>query len=504
MSNLPTRPKRRIRHTKSRNGCFPCKNRRVKCDEERPICGACFVRNDECTFPPQQETRDRTRRQTHSRRHPTRHDGAETDNPPEAIFYPLDFNIPDPRPANPELSSSDLNMQDLNLLQHYILHTSKNISLNPRKTLIWERVIPEMAANDTFLMHLLLALAGLDILTAKKPGQHVPMSSDSITLRALVEHHQKGLRGLQEKFHSIETSGEALFAGSMLIVGFAFGSLRDGNLNVSTRLLQESSTEYNSPGPLICPGKPGIEWLRLVRGVTSLAAHSWKTLKLSRLRPLLIFNNANEDWKLLDPDHVPTTVPPGLMRSASLSEFSRGAPQAISELRGFLSALKATMLGVDNDLHPSPISGTSSAFDETSQLRDLFEAQSQAIDVIEKMYLRIKYVLQLQQIEACPTYREVQAEIEDAAIASWPTLVPEIFISSLDSSDDRPDIPVGFSFVVLTHLYLLLTLLDDLWYLGENFGAEIKKINSLVTDIGNPELSKLMEWPMDVVRLQAE
>ncbi|KAG5208038.1 hypothetical protein GTR04_3400 [Trichophyton interdigitale] len=30
--------KTRRRHQKSRNGCFECKRRRIKCDEEKPAC----------------------------------------------------------------------------------------------------------------------------------------------------------------------------------------------------------------------------------------------------------------------------------------------------------------------------------------------------------------------------------------------------------------------------------------------------------------------------------
>ncbi|KAJ5803436.1 uncharacterized protein N7503_005886 [Penicillium pulvis] len=363
--------------------------------------------------------------------------------------------------------------------------------------MVWERVIPEIAANNPFLMHLLLALAGLDILTTRKPDQRTAMTSDAIKLQSLVEHHQKGLQGLQEKLTSIEeTSAEVLFAGSMLIVGFAFGSLRIENLDLSTQTSQVSRENISPDSPHRFEG-PRIEWLRLVRGVSSIARHSWKTLKLGRLRPLLMFNNANEDWKLLGPDHVLSAVSPRYIRSENLSAFSLGAPQAISSLRGFLGTLKATLLEVGGGLGTSQISGSSPESDEIQQLGDVFEAQNQAIDVAEQMYMRVIYVLELQRIEASSSDRDVQGEIEDAAITSWPHLVPEIFISSLDSNNG-PEILTGLSFTILAHLYLLLTLLGDLWYLGKNFGVEITKINALVAGLGDSNLSKLMEWPVDV------
>lgn len=37
-------------HTKSRNGCKACKTRRVKCDEARPACRGCVMRNTACVY----------------------------------------------------------------------------------------------------------------------------------------------------------------------------------------------------------------------------------------------------------------------------------------------------------------------------------------------------------------------------------------------------------------------------------------------------------------------
>lgn len=435
------------------------------------------------------------------------HEGGKSGVPSSllgASIHPLDFNVPVPESlaADPDLGSRDLNMHDLNLLQHYILHTSKNMSLDPRKILVWERVIPEIAADNPFIMHLLLALAGLDILTTQTL-ERIPVTADAVKLQNLVEHHQKGLQGLQEKLTSIEeTNAEALFAGSMLIVGFAFGSLQVGNLNLSTHVSQDSSREHLSAGLSPHIDGPRLEWLRLVRGVGSIAGHLWIPLKLSRLRPLLLFNNANEDWKLLGPDHVPSAVSPGCTRSEKFSAFALGASQAISSLREFWVTLKATTLGVGDGIEPSHISGPSPESDENYQLGDLFEAQNQAIVVAEEMYKRVVYVLELQHIEASPSDREIQAEMEGAALTSWPHLVSETFISSLESSDG-PDMLSGLSFTILAHLYLLLTLLDHVWYHGKNVGDEITKIHALVAELGDSNLLKLMEWPMTVADLNS-
>ncbi|KAJ6009069.1 hypothetical protein N7499_000977 [Penicillium canescens] len=107
-------------------------------------------------------------------------------------------------------------MHDLTLLQHYILHTSKELSLNPGKALIWGRVSPDIADKNAFLMHLLIALAGVDILTTQQPNEQMHANLDAAKLQTLVEHHQMGLQGLQEQLAAVKhTNAEVLFAGSM-------------------------------------------------------------------------------------------------------------------------------------------------------------------------------------------------------------------------------------------------------------------------------------------------
>ncbi|KAI8672138.1 hypothetical protein LRP88_03350 [Fusarium phalaenopsidis] len=44
--------KLRRAHRKSRNGCWECKRRHIKCDESRPACSNCVVSERSCSFPP--------------------------------------------------------------------------------------------------------------------------------------------------------------------------------------------------------------------------------------------------------------------------------------------------------------------------------------------------------------------------------------------------------------------------------------------------------------------
>ncbi|KAJ5096870.1 hypothetical protein N7456_007591 [Penicillium angulare] len=524
----PSRHKQRISHTKSRNGCLMCKNRRVKnddlsgqCDEERPVCGACSVREDDCIFPSPQNTRDLLKGHRIPRRNATSHHTLTDDegssitpsNLPAVSINPLSFNVRTTAPRPDEGSTDDLNMHDLTLLQHYILHTSKKMSLNPRKILVWERIIPGIAAKHAFLMHLLLALAGMDMLIIgtseaqrsmddqcqETPGTEIPR----VNLQALVEHHQKGLQGLQEKLAIAKDADmDVLFAGSMLVVGFAFASLCSRDLDPLYHGSQQISPMENTPQGLSShPDRPQIHWLRLVRGVSSIAQHFWKVIKLGRLRPMLFHSNANEDWKLLGAEMV-AKIPRPENLPGYLSEFALGAPQAISGLRNLLENLRnaSSHLTRGDQIHSPASSGLAFGADEEEHPGSIFTAQEQSITVVEAIYMRILYVLHLQQIDPSSSHPDIQSEMEEAAISSWPDMIPETFISSLESNEHL-DIFTGLSFVILAHLYLSLALLDELWYFGENFGAEIRRIEYLVAELNSSELCELTKWPINVVDL---
>ncbi|KAM5345818.1 hypothetical protein ACJ41O_011679 [Fusarium nematophilum] len=47
----PIAAKLRRAHRKSRNGCYECKRRHIKCDESRPSCSNCVVSERSCAYP---------------------------------------------------------------------------------------------------------------------------------------------------------------------------------------------------------------------------------------------------------------------------------------------------------------------------------------------------------------------------------------------------------------------------------------------------------------------
>ncbi|EEU37651.1 uncharacterized protein NECHADRAFT_53539 [Fusarium vanettenii 77-13-4] len=134
-------------HTKSRNGCKVCKTRRVKCDEARPACRSCVMRNAICVYPQQ--------------------------SPP-----------PPPRARAPSPVSEPLFIQspvrdavDMKLLWFYTSRAcSTTFIIEPareaRVTNILKVDIPRIAFSSPFLMDCLLATSALQL---ELLGQDVDM-----------------------------------------------------------------------------------------------------------------------------------------------------------------------------------------------------------------------------------------------------------------------------------------------------------------------------------------
>ncbi|KAF3402547.1 hypothetical protein DPV78_004257 [Talaromyces pinophilus] len=374
------------------------------------------------------------------------------------------------------------------------------MSLHPTRVVMWQRVIPEIATKREYLMHLLLALAGMHAQyeyytstvvdsnpTDYRNGAYFDgNSSADVDLYRMIEHHQKGLEGVQEAlYHVSSATAEDVCCGSILITAFAFGSLSISGYNNSIE-----------PGLSHEDESPSTEWLRLCRGLVGVIHEHWTTLKRGRLRSMLHYSHANDDWKMYPPLDPLSSSPRLIQGSRVLSIFAQGASKALSMLRAFSTTLFSSP-AASSELSLSPYRNT-----EDSQLdtTDDYDADyGITIDKLEEIYMRILYVLHFTESErSCSASLDIQIDLEDAAITSWPEMISDAFISSLN-----PKCPLGiangFSFTILAHFYLTLILLEDLWYLNRGIRKEIQKIARLVSNLNDSPLSNLMQWPMAVI-----
>ncbi|PLB44918.1 hypothetical protein P170DRAFT_367275 [Aspergillus steynii IBT 23096] len=529
-TSIRVRPKQRASHTKSRNGCYTCKQRRVKCDENRPVCGACSLRSSHCSYP------------SRPRNSPNRQIGTQSEPRSEGPSEPatvsgLDSTWPrafrcsisgPPRPVEPKDApttlgtgashdSGAINMTDLKLLQHFMSNISEQLSFSPGKTRAWKTIIPEIAAENEYIMHLILALTGLDMLCEDSPKfqpdsnlleshgspgtqQNADNSSGSNDryLHTVIEHHQKGIQGFMGDLENLsESNAETVFAGSLLLVAFAFASLRVKNLDLTVNEPESDTgvTNHETPSSdsTMTLNKPRLDWLYLVRGLTSVVEQQWTKLRTGPLRQMLIFSNA-KDGEVLG--NIVEIVPENLPNRMAC--FAKEAHQSVTRLKAFSRTLKSMVPPAEND------SDT-----QSEELREqtamplnepeFIEEQESTIGLLDSMYSRIKAVLVFSDGGTNGSaHAGLQRELEDAAIMGWPHMFSPGFISSLESREGA-EILRCHSFVILAHFYIIGTLFETLWYATGSFEREIMKIHDLAQSTGDSRLVSLMHMPMEVI-----
>ncbi|EAW16176.1 uncharacterized protein NFIA_055250 [Aspergillus fischeri NRRL 181] len=357
-----------------------------------------------------------------------------------------------------------------------MLHTSKHMTLNSRRQHIWETVIPRFAMRSEALMHLLLALAGLDYASARTAGEQPENTSpdmegqpspanadhdhrhnhtlDATYLQIIIEHHQRGLEAFRTELANLSSANlNLVFAGSMLLVAFALASLRIRNLN-----------DAHSQ-----PGQPRLDWIFLIHGLCTVIKHNWPEVRMGPLRAMTQYSYANDDWRL---------CPRGALRSVSsmrrgcsprLVAFCRGADAALTQLVGYHASLAA-------------------------REGQVLEEQKTALELLEGMYMRTLYVVHFSD-EARESPLDVQADLEDAALMAWAEFLPEGYLDTLAGSG----VSSTLSYVILAYFHLLFSLFESVWYVKGGFDGEIVKIKALVDMSGERELMSLMQWPVAVI-----
>ncbi|KAJ5922430.1 hypothetical protein N7516_010133 [Penicillium verrucosum] len=470
-----------------------------KCDELQPVCGTCSSRGEPCSYPPPRLTLKRPPR---SRADTEEGDGyllpdsfaPSDEGPPLGCIQPLSINATAPAITSDQSHQhrdGDLNMDDLKLLQFYHLYTARQMTLHHRRSQTWQHIIPELASENRYLMHLLLALGGIHMVKQKADANTTVVfeDSDTVGLAIVMEHHQRGLEGFREDVSRISPSNaEAVFTGSILLVAFAFAFLKIQDLNPLTEPTKGRSGAMADP--LSTNTIPRLNWLYLNRGVTSVIGDQWQALKSSRLRQILSLQHSDEYW--VDSS---SNAPSRLSRCAPrLLKFADGARQAVASIKASLNTLEHPW----DDL--SSCSGTpTSQTPPPTTLDWAMDAHNETIRILEFVYSRILSVLGCASTET-PTDKEIQLDLEEAAILSWPNMLPSAFLASLESSDSDHNCLRGLSLVILAHFYLVNTLVDT-WYMRGSFENEILRTHALIGSLDESHLSTFMIWPNEVMNL---
>jgi hypothetical protein len=134
---------------KSRMGCRECKTRKVKCDEQRPICGSCTKFNKRCSFlrtTPYLWGSGLLNQQT------------ERGKAGSAQKPRLDAGK---GPSKHAKDNPGYTLDDMRLLHHFTSFTSATLSDGPEAHQTWAIKVVQIAFAHSFLLQGILALAAL-------------------------------------------------------------------------------------------------------------------------------------------------------------------------------------------------------------------------------------------------------------------------------------------------------------------------------------------------------
>ncbi|KAL3437481.1 hypothetical protein BDV09DRAFT_162163 [Aspergillus tetrazonus] len=488
LNSQRARKRHRARHHKSRLGCFSCKSRRVKCDEVRPVCGSCSSREEACVFPdPSAASLKPTSSSLQRRNLPRSRSGG---SPRPVSSYLEAWEEPTSRrvAVSAPQAHIDLRMDDLLSMQFFHLHTAQEMSLHAKRSMVWQRVIPRLAGKHHYLMHLLIALGGIHLITHRlRQSSGEDYDSGTVDLRSILNHYQRGLQDFRKEVAILsDANAEAVYAGSLLLVAFVYASLQVPELHQAFSTTESASLPYTptlNKQTLQPIDRLEVNWLHLIRGVSTVIKGHWPALKSSCLRPMVLHFHGDEYWKEVPFD---SSLPNLSHCSLQLQVFSRGAFQAVTDLRAFHSTIK---LNDGSELHLAPISSPNTS-------EGSVDGPSRAMDVLQNIYSRVLSVFQCTANElGFPDDVEIQYNMEEAAVLSWPSLIPDAFIGLLEV-DGAAGLAWGLSLTILAHFYVVNALVDR-WYLGA-FKEEILRIQRSISTLRVPDLDRLLIWPVKV------
>ncbi|KAL5337407.1 hypothetical protein BJX70DRAFT_245745 [Aspergillus crustosus] len=191
-------------HHKSRYGCFPCKQRRIKCDENKPACGNCVQRNVECSF----------KYSAPSQQHITTTISNASSSPTPTI--PLQ-----PESLMPYLSFCRNNTRDLELYCHFQAYTTSSFSDQISIQNIFRDGFTKLAASFPFVGHGLMSIAYIHLATLS------PATSGKLLAEGAF-HQNQALPGYLATLKNItEENSAALFGFAMFVVMFTFSDVNE-------------------------------------------------------------------------------------------------------------------------------------------------------------------------------------------------------------------------------------------------------------------------------------
>ncbi|KAL6707023.1 hypothetical protein ACN47E_004973 [Coniothyrium glycines] len=281
---------KRKAHRKSRNGCIACKQRRIKCSEEKPKCSHCVRHDVACIY----KILDAPQRATSTTSHASPCFQAESRASSQHASSPGIAVTALNHGRAAVQSQTSFELHDLALLHHWMLFTSRSIVASPQVDHYWHTVFPEIGFKHNYVMHGILSLAALHIAYLHPMDRRLHMPTAA-------QHHALALGGFRKDMESIGPhNADALFASASLMFFYAF--LTFGKLyNVDN---ENDSVAIRTSRVL------GTTWIPLVRGIKAVLDPTYEYVKNGPLQGTLTLSG----WEEMDPDKQGCPDDPYLLR----------------------------------------------------------------------------------------------------------------------------------------------------------------------------------------------
>ena len=194
---------------RSRQGCLPCRRRKKKCDEVKPVCAACQRNCLGCDWPACSLQKDQTKNELPSdqRQLELQFLGAKRLNGLAQISLPLpSISVPRPSSFGPHFQR---------LIHHYTKDTANSIvCLQDGENPFLNTVFPA-ALHDDLLMHAIVALSGVHLM------QRLPRPTREIQISTWY-NYTRGLKmlrvGLSDGFGAVDGLVPALHALLVVLI----------------------------------------------------------------------------------------------------------------------------------------------------------------------------------------------------------------------------------------------------------------------------------------------
>ncbi|KAK8014225.1 hypothetical protein PG990_007521 [Apiospora arundinis] len=170
---------------KSRSGCSTCRQRRVKCDEVRPVCGNCakrFITHSPCEYGQcvaRRSTRQKGQAQSATRTSPGHSADTRLGRSPTLTPSSID-------------NGSRWRMLELRLMHHYttvVCQTMPDCNGSPARYM-WEQTIPQYAFTSEVVLNPMLSVAALHMKCHSASDSQLSLAITRYLDRSLVHHRQ--------------------------------------------------------------------------------------------------------------------------------------------------------------------------------------------------------------------------------------------------------------------------------------------------------------------------